>query len=121
MKSDLGDATILPGFIELHAHLSFQGIPADTVLKHGITTIRDVGGPADNQTLSNGASMCNVTLHRIARYNLLPWYKNNSSLIRSKNEEDNFNIDAYRTGRFDGLFENRSLHPALGCHGRRYI
>jgi imidazolonepropionase-like amidohydrolase len=42
---DLGDATILPGFIELHAHLSFQNIPADTVLKHGVTTIRDVGGP----------------------------------------------------------------------------
>ncbi len=42
---DLGDSTILPGFIELHAHLSFQNIPADTVLKHGITTIRDVGGP----------------------------------------------------------------------------
>lgn len=42
---DLGDATLLPGFIELHAHLAFQNIPADTVLKHGITTIRDVGGP----------------------------------------------------------------------------
>ncbi len=42
---DLGDATILPGFIELHAHLSFQNVPADIVLKHGITTIRDVGGP----------------------------------------------------------------------------
>jgi hypothetical protein len=42
---DLGDATILPGFIELHAHLAFQRIPADTVLKHGITTLRDVGGP----------------------------------------------------------------------------
>lgn len=42
---DLGDATILPGFIELHAHLSFQNVPADTVLKHGVTTIRDVGGP----------------------------------------------------------------------------
>jgi hypothetical protein len=42
---DLGDATILPGFIELHAHLAYQNIPADTVLKHGITTIRDVGGP----------------------------------------------------------------------------
>ena len=42
---DLGNATLLPGFIELHAHLAFQHIPADTVLKHGITTIRDVGGP----------------------------------------------------------------------------
>lgn len=42
---DLGDATLLPGFIELHGHLAFQHIPADTVLKHGITTIRDVGGP----------------------------------------------------------------------------
>jgi hypothetical protein len=42
---DLGDATLLPGFIELHAHLAFQHIPADTVLAHGITTIRDVGGP----------------------------------------------------------------------------
>jgi imidazolonepropionase-like amidohydrolase len=42
---DLGDATLLPGFIELHAHLSFRKIPANTVLMHGITTIRDVGGP----------------------------------------------------------------------------
>ncbi|SFE34425.1 amidohydrolase family protein [Nitrosomonas sp. Nm166] len=42
---DLGDATILPGFIELHAHLSYQKVPADTVLRHGITTIRDLGGP----------------------------------------------------------------------------
>jgi hypothetical protein len=42
---DLGDATLLPGFIELHAHLAFQKVPADTVLRHGITTLRDVGGP----------------------------------------------------------------------------
>jgi hypothetical protein len=42
---DLGDATLLPGFIELHAHLAFQHIPPNTVLKHGITTLRDVGGP----------------------------------------------------------------------------
>jgi hypothetical protein len=42
---DLGEATLLPGLIELHAHLSYQKIPAETVLKHGITTIRDLGGP----------------------------------------------------------------------------
>lgn len=42
---DLGDATLLPGFIELHAHLNYRHIPADIVLKHGITTLRDVGGP----------------------------------------------------------------------------
>lgn len=42
---DLGDATLLPGLIELHAHLDFQHIPADTVLRHGVTTLRDVGGP----------------------------------------------------------------------------
>jgi imidazolonepropionase-like amidohydrolase len=42
---DLGDATLLPGFIELHGHLVFQNVPRDTVLRHGITTVRDVGGP----------------------------------------------------------------------------
>lgn len=52
---DLGDATILSGFIELHAHLSFQNIPADTVLKHGITTIRDVGGPVHRPYGGNGS------------------------------------------------------------------
>lgn len=51
---DLGDATILPGFIELHAHLSFQNVPADTVLKHGITTILDVGGPVHKPYGGNG-------------------------------------------------------------------
>ncbi|WP_415879335.1 amidohydrolase family protein [Methylomonas sp. TEB] len=44
-RLELGDATLLPGFIELHAHLSYQHVPADTVLRHGITTVRDVGGP----------------------------------------------------------------------------
>lgn len=42
---ELGDATLLPGFIELHAHLGYRQVPADIVLKHGITTLRDVGGP----------------------------------------------------------------------------
>lgn len=42
---DLGDATLLPGFIELHGHLVFQNVPRDTVLRHGVTTVRDVGGP----------------------------------------------------------------------------
>ncbi len=37
---DLGDATLLPGFIELHAHLRYRKISADIVLRHGITTIR---------------------------------------------------------------------------------
>lgn len=41
---DLGDATLLPALIELHAHLAYQHIPADTVLRHGIGTLRDVGG-----------------------------------------------------------------------------
>jgi len=44
--TNLGDATIMPGFIESHAHLTFQGIDAETVLKHGVTTVRDVGGPS---------------------------------------------------------------------------
>lgn len=45
IRIELGDATLLPGFIELHAHLAFQQVPAETVLQHGITTLRDVGGP----------------------------------------------------------------------------
>jgi imidazolonepropionase-like amidohydrolase len=42
---DLGDATILPGFIELHAHSVFRHVPSDVILRHGVTTVRDVGGP----------------------------------------------------------------------------
>lgn len=44
-KIDLGDATILPGFIESHAHISFQNVRKDVVLEHGITTAQDTGGP----------------------------------------------------------------------------
>ena len=38
-------STILPGFIELHAHLLLRKVPRDIVLRHGVTTVRDVGGP----------------------------------------------------------------------------
>ncbi len=42
---DLGDSTILPGFIERHGHITFQNVNKSIVLKNGITTARDVGGP----------------------------------------------------------------------------
>lgn len=42
---NLGDATLLPGFIESHAHITFQNIPHHIVLEHGITTAQDTGGP----------------------------------------------------------------------------
>jgi hypothetical protein len=38
-------ATLLPGFIDLHAHLLLGQVPPETILRHGITTIRDTGGP----------------------------------------------------------------------------
>ncbi|MDD5277761.1 MAG: amidohydrolase family protein [Methylovulum sp.] len=41
---DMGDATILPGFIESHAHITFQKVRKDDVLAHGITTVQDTGG-----------------------------------------------------------------------------
>ncbi|MBY0474886.1 MAG: amidohydrolase family protein [Nitrosomonas sp.] len=53
-KMKLGDATILPGFIESHAHITFQKIPSDKVLKHGITTVRDTGGPLLKPMGGNG-------------------------------------------------------------------
>lgn len=51
---DLGDATILPGLIELHAHLAYRNVPAEVVLQHGITTIRDLGGPVHAPYGGNG-------------------------------------------------------------------
>jgi hypothetical protein len=44
-KDLLGEATILPGFIESHAHITFQNVPKITVLRNGITTVQDTGGP----------------------------------------------------------------------------
>lgn len=42
---DLGDATILPGFIESHAHVTFQNVRKDKIVQHGVTTVQDTGGP----------------------------------------------------------------------------
>ena len=47
---DLGDATLLPGFIDLHAHIKFHHISEYVVLKHGITTVRDVGGAIEQHS-----------------------------------------------------------------------
>ena len=44
-KINLGDATILPGFIESHAHITFQNVNKNIVLGHGVTTVQDTGGP----------------------------------------------------------------------------
>lgn len=44
-RINFGDATILPGFIESHAHITFQNVRKDKVLRHGITTVQDTGGP----------------------------------------------------------------------------
>ncbi|MDN5845426.1 MAG: amidohydrolase family protein [Candidatus Nitrosocosmicus sp.] len=44
-RVSLGDFTIMPGFIESHAHITFGDIPKNKVLEHGITTAQDTGGP----------------------------------------------------------------------------
>ena len=35
----------MPGFIESHAHITFQNVLKNKVLEHGITTVQDTGGP----------------------------------------------------------------------------
>ncbi len=52
---NLGDATILPGFIELHSHLTFRNVSGEVVLKHGVTTVRDLGGPVHKPYGGKGA------------------------------------------------------------------
>jgi imidazolonepropionase-like amidohydrolase len=37
--------TLLPGFIDLHGHPRLGQVPPEKILRHGITTIRDTGGP----------------------------------------------------------------------------
>jgi imidazolonepropionase-like amidohydrolase len=37
--------TLLPGFIDLHGHPLLGQVPPGKLLRHGITTIRDTGGP----------------------------------------------------------------------------
>jgi imidazolonepropionase-like amidohydrolase len=44
-KRILFAGTLLPGFIELHAHLRLGQVPPDVVLRHGLTTVRETGGP----------------------------------------------------------------------------
>lgn len=48
------DATILPGFVKSHAHISYQNISAETVLKHDVTTVRDTGGTLHQPKGGNG-------------------------------------------------------------------
>ena len=54
-ERDLGDSTILPGAIESHAHIGFQNVKPEVVLKNGVTTARDVGGLLTPPTGGRGA------------------------------------------------------------------
>jgi imidazolonepropionase-like amidohydrolase len=38
--------TILPGFIDMHTHHILNAVPPRRMLEHGVTTARDLGGPA---------------------------------------------------------------------------
>lgn len=42
---DIPDGTILPGFIDMHSNYIANKIPVIRILEHGVTTIRDLGGP----------------------------------------------------------------------------
>jgi hypothetical protein len=42
-RIDLGDATILPGIVDLHVHDVHAGNRDGTVLRTGVTTVRNVG------------------------------------------------------------------------------
>jgi imidazolonepropionase-like amidohydrolase len=46
--------TLLPGFIDLHAHLLLDQTPQEIILRHGLTTVRDTGGPLVRPTGGNG-------------------------------------------------------------------
>jgi imidazolonepropionase-like amidohydrolase len=37
--------SLLPGFIDLHGHPLLGQVPPETILRHGLTTVRDTGGP----------------------------------------------------------------------------
>src|SRR5438105_14390956 len=46
--------TLLPCFIDLHAHLLFDQTSQETILRHGLTTVRDTGGPLGRPSGGNG-------------------------------------------------------------------
>jgi len=46
--------TLLPGFIDLHGHPLLGRVPPEKLLRHGITTIRDTGGPLVAPSGGNG-------------------------------------------------------------------
>lgn len=45
-KIDVPGGTILPGFIDMHTHHLVNAVPPLRILEHGVTTARDLGGPA---------------------------------------------------------------------------
>lgn len=51
---DLGDATILPGVIDLHVHRSADPAVREQMVRGGVTTVRDLGAPLG--TLSRRAA-----------------------------------------------------------------